>query len=412
MLLARDANGKLGPFDATDTLDKPCYDYKGLSRASAVPRRHRRVAAQRRHRRLPDRPRGRERPVRGELHLRRCAEVRRQLHLREDGGQRDRAQARHDRDLHAQAVLQPHRQRRALPHLASATTSTKNLFDDDSDKQRPGAVDAGLSLPRRRAGACARAGGDVRADGQFLQAAGRRARAVRRDLGAGLHRLRRQQPHRLRAHSRRAARIALAGLGLQSVSRHCRPSSPRAWTASTASSIRASRPTSTSTSVSRQQLARAGIGAAAAEPARSDRRAREGRSREGGASARSSPRSSSRSSAWSGSSTRAMSPTGRRSATWSSSDVWNRRTAAEEAGAARAAGRADGADAHRHDRARAGLGRPGGVHGEPVADDARKLSLFWRRAATSTGSACRSELRARHSMRQASTRARQATTRC
>ena len=34
MLLTRDANGKLKPFDDTDTLDKPCYDYKGLSRAS------------------------------------------------------------------------------------------------------------------------------------------------------------------------------------------------------------------------------------------------------------------------------------------------------------------------------------------------------------------------------------------
>jgi glutamine synthetase len=34
MLLSRDANGKLGPCDATDALDKPCYDYKGLSRAS------------------------------------------------------------------------------------------------------------------------------------------------------------------------------------------------------------------------------------------------------------------------------------------------------------------------------------------------------------------------------------------
>ena len=35
MLLGRGADGGLGPFDATDTLDKPCYDYKGLSRASA-----------------------------------------------------------------------------------------------------------------------------------------------------------------------------------------------------------------------------------------------------------------------------------------------------------------------------------------------------------------------------------------
>ena len=28
--------GKLAPCDSTDTLDKPCYDYKGLSRTSAV----------------------------------------------------------------------------------------------------------------------------------------------------------------------------------------------------------------------------------------------------------------------------------------------------------------------------------------------------------------------------------------
>lgn len=34
MLLKRDAAGKLAPFDSTDSLDKPCYDYKGLSRAS------------------------------------------------------------------------------------------------------------------------------------------------------------------------------------------------------------------------------------------------------------------------------------------------------------------------------------------------------------------------------------------
>jgi glutamine synthetase len=35
MLLTRDpASGKLAPFDATDTLEKPCYDYKGLARAA------------------------------------------------------------------------------------------------------------------------------------------------------------------------------------------------------------------------------------------------------------------------------------------------------------------------------------------------------------------------------------------
>jgi len=36
MLLARSEDGSLGPADATDTLDKPCYDYKGLSRTRAV----------------------------------------------------------------------------------------------------------------------------------------------------------------------------------------------------------------------------------------------------------------------------------------------------------------------------------------------------------------------------------------
>ena len=34
MLLARDASGRLAPADATDTLEKPCYDYKGLARAA------------------------------------------------------------------------------------------------------------------------------------------------------------------------------------------------------------------------------------------------------------------------------------------------------------------------------------------------------------------------------------------
>ncbi len=33
MLLARRPDGKYGPADATDALDKPCYDYKGLSRS-------------------------------------------------------------------------------------------------------------------------------------------------------------------------------------------------------------------------------------------------------------------------------------------------------------------------------------------------------------------------------------------
>jgi glutamine synthetase len=36
MLLARRADGSLAPFDPTDSLDKPCYDYKGLYRSREV----------------------------------------------------------------------------------------------------------------------------------------------------------------------------------------------------------------------------------------------------------------------------------------------------------------------------------------------------------------------------------------
>ena len=36
MLLKREADGSLGLVDPTDTLDKPCYDYKGLARAGAI----------------------------------------------------------------------------------------------------------------------------------------------------------------------------------------------------------------------------------------------------------------------------------------------------------------------------------------------------------------------------------------
>src|SRR5579864_3313734 len=36
MLLKHGEDGKLAPIDSTDTLDKPCYDYKGLARATAI----------------------------------------------------------------------------------------------------------------------------------------------------------------------------------------------------------------------------------------------------------------------------------------------------------------------------------------------------------------------------------------
>ena len=106
-------------------------------------------------------------------------------------------------------------------HISIGNDKHEESVRRRSRQARPGAVDAGLSISRRRAGARARAGGGVRADRQFVQAPGRRPRAVGRHLGAGLHRLRRQQSHGLRAHSRWTARIAVARFGLQSVSRHC-----------------------------------------------------------------------------------------------------------------------------------------------------------------------------------------------
>ncbi|MEP7242856.1 MAG: type III glutamate--ammonia ligase [Gammaproteobacteria bacterium] len=36
MLLKRDDKGELQPFDSSDSLEKPCYDYKGLARAGAM----------------------------------------------------------------------------------------------------------------------------------------------------------------------------------------------------------------------------------------------------------------------------------------------------------------------------------------------------------------------------------------
>ena len=34
IVLRKDADGRIAPFDATDTLEKPCYDYKGLARGA------------------------------------------------------------------------------------------------------------------------------------------------------------------------------------------------------------------------------------------------------------------------------------------------------------------------------------------------------------------------------------------
>ena len=150
MLLSRDANGKLGPSDPTDTLDKPCYDYKGLSRTSAV---------------LDDMT-GALRAVgidvyqidhedaNGQFEVNftyaDALKIGRQLHLRENGRQRDRAQARHDRHVHAQAVQQSHGQRRAFPPVHRRRTSRRTC-----SRTRP--TSAACACPRwpiTSSGAC------------------------------------------------------------------------------------------------------------------------------------------------------------------------------------------------------------------------------------------------------------------
>jgi hypothetical protein len=200
MLLSRRADGSLGPADPDRRPGQAVLRLQGPVPNPRSARRDGGRSARRRNRRVSDRSRRRQRPVRDQFHLCRCAQVRGQFHLRQDGGERDRAQARHDRHLHAEAVLESHRQRCAFSRLARVRGAKERL--SRSERQvRDGALDAGVPVPRRRAGACARLVRRRGADGELLQAPGRGPFAVGRDLGACLHRLRRQQSHRLRARS-------------------------------------------------------------------------------------------------------------------------------------------------------------------------------------------------------------------
>src|SRR5436190_1875253 len=67
---------------------------------------------------LRQRPRGRERAVRAELHVHERARELRPRDLLPLHGARPRRTERDDRDLHAEAVLAPDRQRLSLPHVA------------------------------------------------------------------------------------------------------------------------------------------------------------------------------------------------------------------------------------------------------------------------------------------------------
>ena len=282
--------------------------------------------------------------------------------------------------LHAQAVLEPHRQRRALPHLASATRRRKNLFHDDERQARAGLSKLAyqflgglLEHARGLAAVCAPVG-------QFVQAAGRRARRCRARPG------RRRTSPTATTTARPCVRIPCGRLELrlpdrrvQSVSGHGRD--PRRRPRRHRAQARPGRARTTSTSTSSRPRRSASKGSACCR--RTSTKHRRARSRRGvRQGARRGPRAGiHRAEAHGvGSNTRATCPTGKRSVIWSSE---SRRIMCGIVGLLvkkpelrEQLGELDGADADRHDRARAGLGRPGRVHGARSTQDARKFSLY------------------------------------
>ena len=181
--------------DQLDTLDQPCYDMRALTRSLGV--RHRRRAPRQRARlgHLRDRPRGRERPVRAELHLRRRAHHLRPRDLLPLHGRVARAGARADRDVHAEAVRAPDRQRLPLPHEPVGRRAQRVRRRPRRRPARARADEGGLPLHRRPDGAREGLHRGDRADRELLQAAEGRRPALGRDVGAGLRLLRLQQPH-------------------------------------------------------------------------------------------------------------------------------------------------------------------------------------------------------------------------
>ncbi len=87
-------------------------------------------------------------------------------------------------------------------HISIGDANTKNLFYDASDSNGLALSKMGYHFAARHPASRPRAGGHLCADRELIQAAGRGPRSVRRNLGAGLHRLWRQQSHRVRTYSR------------------------------------------------------------------------------------------------------------------------------------------------------------------------------------------------------------------
>ena len=244
MLLRRDDDGKLGPADATDTLDKPCYDYKGLARATGF---------------LDELTTA----------LRGAGVDVYQIDHEDANGQFEvnftYADAMRTADnftfvkMAASEIARKHGMIATfMPKPFSNRTGTGSHFHLSIGNKTSGisspirriAADLGLSpmaycVRRGPARARARADGGVRAHRQFVQAAGGGTRAVGCHVGAGVHRLRRQQSHGLRAGDERPHRVPPARRLVQSLSRQRRD--PRRRHGRRAPQARARRPPTTPT---------------------------------------------------------------------------------------------------------------------------------------------------------------------
>ena len=108
----------LATADSRDTAAQPCYDARGVTRMydhlTAISTAMNSLGWSQ----LRQRPRGRQRPVRAELPVRRGADHRRPGHHAALPAVDDRRRTRHDRDVHAEAVRRPHRNRPAPAPVA------------------------------------------------------------------------------------------------------------------------------------------------------------------------------------------------------------------------------------------------------------------------------------------------------
>ena len=149
-LVRKREDGSIELADPLDTLDQPCYDMRGLTRNLDFVSTVARNITGARLGQLRHRPRGRQRPVRAELRVRGRADHLRPGDLLPLHGRVAGAGARADRDVHAEAVLAPDRQRLPLPHEPVARRRERLRGRPGRRPARDGPV--GDRLPVHRAG--------------------------------------------------------------------------------------------------------------------------------------------------------------------------------------------------------------------------------------------------------------------